>query len=243
MKITKRLSVILLTLIMLVSFIPMTVFAAGKNGWQKSGDYWYYYQNNQMLKKTWLNWEKNWYYFDTYGHMVSNSTYYDEADKKVYFLEKSGALTKKTGWVSQKRAAGSGSLKRWFYVKKGGVCAAGWKKISGKWYYFANTLDESYMYYGYGAMIDVPSATVDGIVYAFNNSGTLVSKTGWVSIKYGDRTYWFYVKKGGICKIGWHKDGKKWYYFQDYGPMICNASLLIEGKTYTFDKNGVCTNP
>ena len=230
MTITKRLSAIALTLIMLVSFIPMTVFAAGKSGWEQSGDYWYYYQNDQMLKKTWLYWQKNWYFFDTNGQMISNMNYYDEVSKKVYFFEKSGALTKKTGWVSHKYVS---SYKAWSYVKKGGICKTGWKKIGGKWYYFN--------YQGY--MNDLPTTTVDGIVYAFNNSGTLVTKTGWVSIKYYEKTYWFYVKKGGICTIGWKKVGGKWYYFQDYGPMLSDGTYKIDGKDYVFDKNGVCLNP
>ena len=240
----KKISAMILTVIMMVSMVPAMVFAAGakKNGWVQSGSDWYYYQDDKMLKSSWLKYQSQWYYFGTDGKMYSNRSLYD-VDKKVYVFKSSGAMVTKQGWVKVKYTKSYETLDRWFYVKKGGVCTTGWKKIDGKWYYFYKNSDEGADFYGIGSMVDVPSAIAGNTAYAFNNNGTLVTKTGWVSLKWKIYTYWFYVKKGGVCTTGWKKIGGKWYYFDYHGPMLSNTSRVIDGKNYTFDKNGVCLNP
>ena len=96
----------------------------------------------------------------------------------------------------------------------------------------------------YGEMISVPSVGISGKVYAFNSNGSMVTKTGWVSLKFKGNPYWFYMKKDGVATTGWKKLDKKRYYFAPKtGAMVCDASHKIDGKTYNFDKNGVCTNP
>lgn len=41
----------------------------------------------------------------------------------------------------------------------------------------------------------------------------------------------------------WIEADEGWYYVQDDGTMIRNASKEIDGKVYNFDENGVCLNP
>ena len=237
MTITKRLSAIALTLIMLVSLIPMTVFAAGKSGWEEIDGEWYYYQDDQMLKSTWLNYKSKWYYFDQGGMMMAD-TFFKDIDEKVYVFDKSGAMVSKKGWYMIKMYYGEDtSFNFWFYIQSGGVAAKGWKKISGKWYFFNE----------YAIMMSGPVYD-DGKYYFLNKGGDLTTKTGWVSLKSGSNTYWFYVKKGGICTTGWKKLSGKWYYFGYDGTMYANSSLSIrdsetgEYTTYLFNKKGVCIN-
>ena len=236
MAITKKISALLLTLILLVALVPATVFAASLSGWVQDGDVWYYYRNDKKLSQTWLKWKNNWYYFGYSGRMMADTVYFVDSDQKTYVFDKSGALTKKTGW----RFFGSSSSKDWFYVKKGGIATTGWKKIDGKWYYFMSSKDDMLMP---GMMCCFPSMEINGVIYVFSSDGSLVTKTGWVSVKYFSTTYWFYVKKGGIATTGWKKLSGKWYYFDDYGPMLSNTSRNIGGKVYKFDKDGVCINP
>lgn len=41
---------------------------------------------------------------------------------------------------------------------------------------------------------------------------------------------------------GWLQSNGKYYYFDSDGKMVAGRSITIEGKEYTFDTNGVCTN-
>jgi len=41
----------------------------------------------------------------------------------------------------------------------------------------------------------------------------------------------------------WHKDGKGWWYGDASGWYAKNADYVIDGKQYTFDSKGYCTNP
>jgi len=43
-------------------------------------------------------------------------------------------------------------------------------------------------------------------------------------------------------KTGWYLSGSSWYYFDNSGVMV-TGSKTINGKTYNFNSNGVCTNP
>ena len=52
------------------------------------------------------------------------------------------------------------------------------------------------------------------------------------------------MNSSGDMRTGWLKSGGKWYYLDpSSGTMLANTSRKIGGKTYKFDKNGVCTNP
>jgi glucan-binding YG repeat protein len=42
---------------------------------------------------------------------------------------------------------------------------------------------------------------------------------------------------------GWQKIDGKWYWFSSGGVMFANGDKTLNGKTYHFDQNGVCTNP
>ena len=106
----------------------------------------------------------------------------------------------------------------------------------------------------------------DGTEYEFINTGNEVelnkSLSGW--LRWCDKwTYiesgktvkelkflnwskgqdWFYFNKDGIMLTGWQElertGGKKNFYFElNNGYMIRSCSINIEGKNYTFDKDG-----
>ena len=133
----------------------------------------------------------------------------------------------RNGWV--KEANG------WYYYKDD-ERVTGWKKIGGKWYY----MDAE----SAGRMVDFPSYYIGGKIYVFNSDGSLVSKKGWFTRKYGGQSFKYYVNADGTTYAagGWKKIGSKWYYFVDIGYVITNEwipnGIRIEGKMCYFNKDG-----
>lgn len=104
-------------------------------------------------------------------------------------------------------------LDSWYYFNDEGYAVTGWRKINGYWYYF-------------GADCRM--------------------QTGWKQIK----GLWYYLhpsKDGsfpeGSAHIGWIKLKNVWYYLKTASEgtecsMACNETMIIDGKSYTFDKSG-----
>jgi len=70
------------------------------------------------------------------------------------------------------------------------------------------------------------------------NDGNFV-KNDWVSYK-GE---WYYMDKDGYMSTSaWIKDNNKWYYLGADGKMYKSTTKVIDGKSYTFDGSGACTN-
>jgi glucan-binding YG repeat protein len=41
---------------------------------------------------------------------------------------------------------------------------------------------------------------------------------------------------------GWTEYKGNWYYLDETGAMVLKCKLEIDGKEYTFDKDGICLN-
>lgn len=106
-------------------------------------------------------------------------------------------------------------LDAWYYFNDEGYALENcWKKINGYWYYFGSDCR---------------------------------MQVGWKKLK----NKWYYLhpsKDGkwpeGSAHIGWIKLKSKWYYLKKKSDgsecsMACNETMAIDGKTYSFDKNGV----
>lgn len=100
-----------------------------------------------------------------------------------------------------------------------GVVQMGWKKVSGKWYYYINGTKKT------GWLQD------KGKWYYLDSNG--VMETGWVKVK----GKWYFLDASGAMKTGWIQDKGKWYYLIPNGDM---ATGIIEdkGKLYYLDHNG-----
>ena len=228
MRLSKRLSALILTIIMMISIIPVTSMAAGKEGWQKEEGYWYYYEEGVAIKNQWSKIGGKWYYFMDDGRMASNTVIPDKEIKHFYIVDKSGAMVTKAGWYSIKLEGTA----YWFYLKKGGEATTGWKSIGGKWYYFIDPV---------GIMISgkfIPDGMKIGDkLYFFNDDGSLKTNS-WVKTSDNE---WFYTNKNGNPVTGWKQISKKWYYFNDEGVMLADTWLTYpEGSHdyYYFGKDG-----
>lgn len=196
--------------------------------WQTEKNYKvkYYFNSAGAMQTGWQKIKGTWYYFDkSSGEMARYGV--RTIDKKVYVFTASGSLVTKPGWV---KISYSQNTPTWHYIKnKSGEATTGWKKISGKWYYFDPQY--GYMYNSGGYKIGKHS-------YLFSKSGALVTKAGWQKIKWSNSyTSWYYVKNSsGYLQTGWKKIGGKWYYFDLY--MYSDGFRTIGHDKYYFNKSG-----
>lgn len=156
------------------------------------------------------------------------------------------------GWIKQ-----NGS---WKYLNSNGKYSDnGWQKISGKWYYFKNTVMKTgwissggkwyylnssgamvtgwqkvsgkwYYMNGSGAML-TGWQKISGVWYYLESSGAMA--TGWKKIS----GVWYYMNSSGAMQTGWHKISGTWYYFKSSGAMV-TGTYTIDGKTYRFGSSG-----
>jgi len=115
------------------------------------------------------------YAFEYDGLMVQNSGYSVNGKKKYLYGSDGSRITKK-GWIkltvtSTYKGANysyTSKLKQWFYVNKDGTVATGWKKISGKWYYFDSYSGKMYR--------STENSWIDeGKTYIFNSDGVCIN--------------------------------------------------------------------
>lgn len=108
-----------------------TASGAMFTGWYKdSYGLWYYYLPSGREATGWQKIGGKWYYFNTKTcEMYCDSRPLTIA-KKGYIFDGNGAMLGEAGgWVKGRNG-------HKYYAEKGGSLVKGWKKISGKWYYF-----------------------------------------------------------------------------------------------------------
>lgn len=113
--------------------------------------FWMYFKNDgSALENEWLQTDAGlWYYFDEYVMIMDVLNYpitprRDGIDKKIYGFDENGAML--TGWNYGKGTdtwngpTATSSGKRWYYYNPvgGAMQEAGWAKIDGEWYLFAD---------------------------------------------------------------------------------------------------------
>ena len=185
--------------------------AAGymQTGWQKIGGSWYYFDGSGAMCTGWQQIDGSWYYFDAAGVM---QTGWRQIGGSWYSFDASGVM--RTGWV---KSAG-----KWYYMGSSGAMQTGWQKIGGKWYFFD----------GSGVML-TNWQQIRGSWYYLGDDGAM--RTGWV--KSGGN--WYYMGTSGAMQTGWITIGEDSYYAREDGSLVVGTTMVIDGKTYKFDHNGV----
>lgn len=194
-------------------------------GWNKIDGNWYFFTYMTGFLK-------GWYSYVEYG-----------GEGPYYFDETTGAM--QTGWLKYGD--------NWYYFKSSGLMAEGWQKIGKNWYYFSETgtlrsdlgamvtgwqkIGGKWYYFNASGAMATGWQKISNKWYYFKSSGEMV--TGWQKIS----NKWYYFESSGAMKTGWLKSGGKWYYLESSGAMLANTTRTINGKSYTFDANGVCINP
>lgn len=201
----KKTTAALLTMIMLLSFIPATANAATR-GWKKSGKYWTYIMPSGKKAKGWKKINKKWYYFDKKYHMVTGL---QKISKKYYYFASNGKM--KTGWVKIDK-------KKYYFDVQGDMLKKKWVDTGTAFYY----VDED------GVMVKNTARKIGKDTYCFASDGKKITTKGWCGIKVGTQVneegekepvynYYYLDKKGVAYKEGWHKiydsEGKKYEYW------------------------------
>ena len=206
--------------------LHITVYVTG---WQKEDGRWFYYTKNGVKKTGWLTiadkryymdatgvrqtgWKQisgKWYYFNSNGVMTTG---WKKISDKYYYFAKNGI--KKTGWITL-------DGKR-YYLDAAGVRQTGWKLINGKKYHFAAN-----------GIMATGWKKISGKNYYFGTNGVM-AKSEWVSGRWiGANGVWSYKPRGS-----WHKNSKGKWFGDTSGWYAKNQTQKIDGKLYTFDKNG-----
>ena len=130
-------------------YIPLIKTETSKNGWEKEGTVWYYYENGQKA----VGWKKingNWYHLQADGTMTTG---WLKDGSKWYYLKSSGEM--QTGWLKDNGT--------WYYLESSGAMKASqWFQVSGK-YYYVNSSGEMAV-----------DTTIDG--FQVDSSGARVEK-------------------------------------------------------------------
>ena len=201
---------------------PIAVNAVASNdaqaaqGWVKSGNAWYLYnQNGTLVRNTWAG---N-YWLGADGRMATNTW----VDGGRYYVGSNGA------WVkgAQNQAA-TNTIKQ------------GWTKVGNSWYFYnhgkvvANAWIGNYWLGADGKM--AINAWVDGGRYYVGTDGSWVKgaqntttvKNGWVK----EGSAWYYYKNGLVVRNAWAGN----YWLGADGRMAINA--WVDGGRYYVGTDG-----
>ena len=183
------------------------------------------------------------YYAGEDGEYVTGKVYINGS---CYYFDPDTEKMAKNQWVEVKK-------RMWNYFDAKGRRVYGWQKINNEWYYF-DPNDYSRMITGW--------KTIYGKRYYFSSTGAMV--TGWNYLLNdpgytSKENYWYYFDSTGEkltyqyvggywlnrdgswtykSKASWKKNAKGWWYGDGTGWYAKSQYLVIDGKTYIFDKNG-----
>ena len=205
---------------------------AAYSGWKKIGGEWYYFndfESGNIFGST--------YYFGDYNkYGLMHYGWLKVSDDVMYNFDGNGRY-RKNCWY---KGSGCADDVQWYYFGSDGVAAKGWKSIDGKWYYFG---DWSFLPCMRTGMVDVYYSESAGR-WMFADNGQLMTGPLWKkTVSESGKVTWQYIKSdGSVCRGEWLVDNGKHYYIDKQSNMVCNTTYFIEGKEYSFNSNGQCTN-
>ena len=213
---------------------------------------WRYVGSNGVAYTGWHKINGQWYYFNEsnysgedkyiYIGLMRYGNYYDE-DGHMYHFDENGHYISNTWYQDE--------YETWYYFGPDGIAYTGWHQINGKWYFFGDNAyyDECFMRTG-----RVETYNDKYEVWVLDENGAL--QTGWSNFKYYEydeetddyiwkgKYNWYYSGSDGSCYHSqWLYYNGSWYYFKTSGVMVADIQeFYIDGKLYSFDKSGRCTN-
>ena len=193
-------------------------FLSGGTGFVKIGDNTLYYRNLRFYKSGWATIDGYTYYFSyENGYMRTGRTRIGEF---LYDFTEDGKLIRKVTSEFIKTDAGT------YYLDEDGYRVYGWQEINGDKYYFSTS--SGYMRTG--------RATIDGVLYDFDEDGKLIGEVKVGFIKTPEGTY--YLTANGTMLKGWQEIDGATYYFSYENGYMRTGRTRIGGELYDFDEDG-----
>ena len=198
---------------------------------------WQYAGKDGAFYRGWHKMGKKWYYFDDYFGACRGGAF--DADGTYYVFNTDCSMAK-SKWVKAvytwKMYYSEDPLSQYhysiyYYADSKGRAVSGWKKISGKWYYFDP--DEDYPY-----VMSRGFKTIKGKRYFFTPSSGALKTSTWFNTGTSSNPKWYYANTDGSLLVGYWSFGKDHYYFDSKGLMARNK--WVGSKHYGSD--GRCTN-
>lgn len=201
---------------------PDTSNYKGKTGWATENGKKFYYVNG-VKKYGWVQVKNKKYYIHKTAGMCRSKLIRDSKNISRY-VDKNGVLVKNT-WITYKEKK--------YYFDKNGHALKGMKKVGKDYYYFQAK-------YGY-MMKHVRYMNSRNDVYYFGGDGVMVKKV-FYTWSGNNESHTYYFGSNGKIQRGWLKlDGKRYYFDPETGIMYKNCTIEKNGKSYTFDEEGVYT--
>ena len=221
-----------------------------QTGWKTINGYRYHFNENGVMETGWVSYDGVKYYLsttdNTEGGIGAAVTGWKVIDSKKYYFQSGGEMT-----ISWLEIGG-----KWYHFNNSGEMSVGWLELEGKYYYFnedgimqTGWLENPtgvWYYLGTNGEMQTGWVQVDGYWYLLDTNGKML--TDWQQ----NDGYWYYLGSNGKMQTDWIFINGYWYYLKPdgfsgwsgpTGSMISNATVTINGKSYSFDDNGHCLNP
>ena len=117
--------------------------------------------------------------------------------------------------------------KRYYFKSDTGARLTGWQRIYGEYYYFKS--DTAALMYGLQKIYGN---------YYYLDPDTGARYEGWLDL---DGKRYYFKSDTGVRLTGWQRIWGNYYYFGSDGNMY-TGDRVIDGYTYHFGSNGICTN-
>ena len=187
-------------------------------GWlDLDGSHYYFDDVTGVQAIGWTNIDGESYYFksDTAALMYGMQKIWGE----YYYLDPdTGARYE--GWLDL-------DGKRYYFKSDTGARLTGWQRIYGEYYYFKS--DTAALMYGLQKIYGN---------YYYLDPDTGARYEGWLDL---DGKRYYFKSDTGVRLTGWQRIWGNYYYFGSDGNMY-TGDRVIDGYTYHFGSNGICTN-
>lgn len=244
-----------------------SVYYAGKDGViaknslvEKDGSVYYAGEKGALSKNRFETVDGKTYYFGEDGSMYRQKGWL-KLDKTYYYITEDGSRVEDQ-WLKE-------GIDWYYLNADGTMKADEFLEIGGDWYYFRSWggmqynawyqdpgTKEYYYLRSWGGALNNGWNYIGGDYYWFDSDCTM-AYSQWIQ----NGGNWYYVRSwGGRLHSQWFQEGIDWYYFQEDGRMMhdqwltqdgktyyfrswggrCHSgTFVIDGKSYTFDSNGV----
>lgn len=186
---------------------------AMKTGWLLLGETWYWLNSSGAMATGWQVIGSSWYWFNTSsGAMAASRTLIDGLWSD--FASGGSWIGYSSGWDTRDEAK---------YWLENGSRAAGWRLISGNWYWF----DQS------GKAAINRTVSFGSSVYAFDSDGRM-GEAGWC---FANGT-WYLASESGVLVNGWQRVGGVWYWLDKSTYAMKTGWCLLGSTWYHLSSSG-----